>query len=323
MAGDAYQQVLVGVWAAIRSRLDGTMLIIADDAEIGTVAIDAFLGELAVQDLPDARELSRFASGAAIVTFDATKKAAQRWPDVVLLVGDGAPSRTMTARIHAVAAHPALKGAALIGLGATSSSAVGLAAQSFRTAADWIARTDSNTGSLGRRLLRTLQARPRVAAAALLVAAGIGAVALVSTPESRVGASVEHAGLRFAISDTRTDPLPTGASADREDPDPGVDHHEILVRITNPGVETTGLDFATQTASDVFDLELADGTVITSEGARATEDRYGTTYLPLYDVEDDEFWVSFPIAVWGHNDRFQTADSPRTSGRLGSTNGCR
>ncbi len=114
-ASKDYQSVLVGVWEALRQRTPRGVLIIGDGE--AQASLDAVVEEMKDGGLIDARKLSRFASGAYIVSTRRLRRRARKWPDAIILVNDGTPSATLQARIKAINEHPSIRNVSLVGAG--------------------------------------------------------------------------------------------------------------------------------------------------------------------------------------------------------------
>lgn len=113
-----YQSVLVGVWQSLRQRVPRGVLIVGD--RIAMVSLDALVHELKNGNHIDARDLSRFASGAYVVSARRSRQGAKKWPDVIVLIGDDEPSDDLRGRLAAIAAHPGIQAVTLVGVGAVA-----------------------------------------------------------------------------------------------------------------------------------------------------------------------------------------------------------
>ncbi len=125
--GPDYQTVLVGVWNALRQQVPGGKLIIGDRGAMAS--LDALVAALEEAGSVEARHLSRFASGAYITSIRGTKKLKKRWPevfqnDVIVVIDDDEPSDELRARLAAIAAHPGIRAATLLSVGAATGAAI-------------------------------------------------------------------------------------------------------------------------------------------------------------------------------------------------------
>ena len=121
-AGSAdYQRLLVGIWETLRQQVTNGVLLLSDRNSMA--ALDELVDELRHGDHINAQELSRFASGAYVLSARRLRRGVKRWPDVVI-VADGEPSSVLRARIDAVNEHPIIRNVSFVAVGAAGALAV-------------------------------------------------------------------------------------------------------------------------------------------------------------------------------------------------------
>ena len=98
-----YQALLVGVWETLRQRVPNGILVVGDQGAMAS--LDRLVDELRAGDQMSIRDLSRFASGAYVLSARHARRGARRWPDVIV-IADSEPSPTLRARLQALDEHP-------------------------------------------------------------------------------------------------------------------------------------------------------------------------------------------------------------------------
>jgi hypothetical protein len=116
-----YQRLLVGIWETLRQQVENGVLLLSDQNSMA--ALDELVDELRHGDHINARDLSRFASGAYVLSARRLRRGVRRWPDVII-VADDEPSSVLRARIDAVNAHPTIRNVSLVAMGAAGALAV-------------------------------------------------------------------------------------------------------------------------------------------------------------------------------------------------------
>jgi hypothetical protein len=120
-----YQRILVGIWNALRRRVPGGVLIVGERDAMAS--LDALVSKLRESGQIEARELSRFASGAYVVSVRKARKLTKRWPDVIVNIEQEEPTEEMHSRLAAIVALPGVKTVTLVGTGAAAGLALGQA----------------------------------------------------------------------------------------------------------------------------------------------------------------------------------------------------
>jgi hypothetical protein len=209
-----YQEVLVSVWEAFRARVERGVLLVG--ATHAGAHVEALVAQLKGEGAIAARELSRFASGAVIVSARRASRGHRRWPQVIVVVERGDENdETFAALLAALYRHPAITSVALVGVGA----AAGMAATI----------TGLASGATGSGTTVTTHTVPELAAS--LPHAGSGATGALSTSWANSATGTKFAvaagslaaaaaggfGLKALIDDGNTQPIAfaatTGVSA--------------------------------------------------------------------------------------------------------------
>ena len=304
-SGEGYQRLLVGVWSGLRARTGSSVLVLADRTPVAQARLDEMLARMTEGDLGEVVEISRFVSGAALVTVRSARQAARRWPDVVVLAEGTEESATLRGRLAAALDHPGLGTVAVVGAtGALAGAAAATAGvQVVGSIGELVGGAAANAGvgaggatsSMTQRALEAYQARPRLwwaAGGGTVVAAGAAAVVLAGSAE--IGMSVEHAGFAHTVASATLRANPPGEADVEVDPDPGIDHYLLDYRVRNLGVETNALRFVNIPAAETWSLLLDDGTEIPSEGMEEVDTGW---FQPNWDPMDGEkrFLLSFPL----------------------------
>ena len=302
----AYQQVLVGIWSGLRARVAESVLVLADDTPLAQARLDELLARMAGSDVGEVVEISRFVSGAALVTVRSARRAARRWPDVVVLAEGVDRSATLRARLDAAVRHPNLAAVAIVGGVGAALGAVGATAgaHAFAGIGDFLVSgtvsTSTSTATSGaaapwtHRVVDAYQARPRAwwAVAAGAGAAGVSVAVLAGGAE--IGASVEHAGFVHSVSAATLRANPPGEADSDVDPDPDLDHYVLDYEVRNLGVDTEAARFLGIKVAETWTLLLEDGREVPAEGLEESD--YGwleTTWSP--GSGDERFGLSFPV----------------------------
>lgn len=177
--GPDYQGVLVGIWNALRRRVPRGVLILGERTAMAS--LDVFVDKLKDSGEIEARHLSRFASGAYIVSVRESRKLADQWSDVFVLADEGEPSDELKGRVAAILAIPGVK-VTLVGAGA---GALGLV--------------------MGQAIAASPNSSPAILSSGDQVVAGVGQQAGVSA------GSIQHAWLGASIT-TKVVTLATAAA---------------------------------------------------------------------------------------------------------------
>ena len=296
-----YQSVLVGVWASLKNQHQDSILVMGDQSPLAQARIDELIEQIRTGSPDEVHEISRFASGAAIITLRQARRAARRWPEVIVLADGLDRSPLLAARLAAVREHPELAGLVLVGAAAGSAATVGVTsfdtiAELVSTSGDAAAAAAAESASWAERALDFYHARPRVtwlAAAGTATAAGAAAIALAASPEVEV--SVEHAGFEYTVTSAELRDNPPGEADAEQDPDPDTDHYLLHTELTNLGVDTEAVRFSQVPVSDVWTLRLRDGTTIPAEAIETFDTGWDQLTYTFLGAEEDEFLMSFPI----------------------------
>ena len=300
----AYQQVLVGIWSGLRARVAESVLVLADDTPLAQARLDELLARMAGSDVGEVVEISRFVSGAALVTVRSARRAARRWPDVVVLAEGVDRSATLRARLDAAVRHPNLAAVAIVGGMGAAVGAVGATAgaHAFAGIGDFLVSgtVSTSTATSGaaapwtHRVVEAYQARPRAwwAVAAGAGAAGVSVAVLAGGAE--IGVSVEHAGFVHSVSAATLRANPPGEADSDVDPDPDLDHYVLDYGVRNLGVDTEAARYRGIEVAETWSLLLEDGREVSAEGLEEVDDgRLRTTWSP--GSGDERFGLSFPV----------------------------
>ncbi len=96
-----YQAILTACWIAFQDDQADTLLVVADDTDVGQAALDRLVDELREADLLSTRTLTQTVTNPGGLRAIPVADAARRWPGIILLATE--PSPTMAARFRAVA----------------------------------------------------------------------------------------------------------------------------------------------------------------------------------------------------------------------------
>ena len=259
-ASKAYQAILVSIWDALRRKLPGGVLVLTDVDH--NVDVSALVDQLHETKAVDARKLSRVAAGVYLARSRRFRRWARRVPDVIV-VADGPPSETLSARLAAVAKHPRLRDVALVGTGVAASLAAlastggeaGALSLTAHTQAGGLADLGATTtrkivehGTAGWRAagIGTKVAAFVVGAAAVGTGVAVSWPSAVTLPTAVTFADIEWNVLDASLTETM-DP-----SSTEPDTDETTDYVHVDIELTNP---TTDLDWQFPIA-DWVKLEL-------------------------------------------------------------------
>ena len=286
-----YQSVLVGVWESIRQRTPRGVLVIGDHTAMAS--LDAVIADMKDARLIDARRLSRFASGAYVVSARRWRKGARKWPDAIVVVGEGEPSETLRSRIQAINDNPSIRSASIVGAGVVAGFALsqvlgvsaGNAATAF-TASSQVAPVipQIGTGPFGAISTAWVNA---TRAARVGLAAGTIAVAGVSTVavtqfNSAAAVAATYGYLNVEITSARSSTeAPEGIAVD----DPAV-YMVVDITLENPlrdvSFSLPAAMFSLGTGGEVAQAETLDGEDIQLEPQREI---------------DAQLWFAFPAGT--------------------------
>ena len=290
-----YQSVLVGVWESIRQRTPRGVLVIGDQAAMAS--LDAVVADMKDARLIDARKLSRFASGAYVVSARRWRKGARKWPDAIVVVGEGEPSETLRSRIQAINDNPSIRSASIVGAGVIAGFALsqvlgvsaGNAATAF-TASSQVAPAipQIGTGPFGAISTAWVNATRAVRvglAAGTIAVAGVSAVA-VTQFNSAAAVAATYGYLNVEIASTRSSTeAPEGIATDV----PAV-YMVLDVTLENPL-----RDVPLSLPAEAFSLEVG-GEVAQAE----TSNGVGIQLEPQRE-NDAELWFAFPAGTSDDN----------------------
>ena len=286
-----YQSVLVGVWESIRQRTPRGVLVLGDNAAMAS--LDALIDEMKDGRLIDARKLSRFASGAYVVSARRWRKGVRTWPDVIIVVGDGDPSETLRSRIQAVNDNPSIRSASLVGAGVVAgfalSQVLGVAAANSATvftASTQVAPAipQISTGPVGAISTAWVNATRGVKIA---LAAGTVAVAGVSTIaatqfDSDVAVSATYGYLGVEVKATHsTSEAPDGSEIEED-----AEYFVVDMALENPL-----RDVSLPVPLDIFVLQTG------GESAQAFTVDGEDISVKFLDETEAELWFSFPAGT--------------------------
>ena len=285
----AYQGVLVGVWESIRRRTPRGVLVLGDHAAMAS--LDAVIAEMKDAKLIDARRLSRFVSGAYVVSARRWRKGARRWPDAIIVVGDGEPSDTLRSRIQAVNENPTIRSASIVGAGVVAGFAlsqvlgVGAANTAF-TASTQVAPVIPQIGTGPAGALSTAWVNAgravRVAFAAGTVAvAGVSAVA-VTQFDSGVAVSATYGYLGVEVDSAHS----TSEAPDWLEAEEPAEYFVVDVMFENPL-----RDVSFSVPLDMLVLQTG------GESARPFTVDGDDIAVKFLDETEAELWFSFPAGT--------------------------
>lgn len=112
-----YQGVLVGVWNALRARVPRGVIILGEPSAMAS--LDELVKKLKESGQAEARHLSRFASGAYVVSVREGRRLTREWSDVFVIADAEEPSEELKSRVAALFAIPGVK-VSLVGAGAAA-----------------------------------------------------------------------------------------------------------------------------------------------------------------------------------------------------------
>jgi hypothetical protein len=212
-----YQQLLVGAWVAKKRAVPNGVLVFGGDSPMATARLDKLVDEMIANKSLDVRVVSRFASGARVLTVRKAKGLAKKLPDVIVLLDqDPSDSEVLAARIQALGAHRFTKIAVLSAGAGVSFAAGSIAAQGVPGTAS--VELSKALAGIGKMRLATEPARlaywpvataAKVGVTSAVALIGVGLVALQHGPVSLTTS--------WAIEDWRiTDGsvVPNGSTAD-------------------------------------------------------------------------------------------------------------
>ena len=286
-----YQSVLVGVWESIRQRTPRGVLVIGDHTAMAS--LDAVIADMKDARLIDARKLSRFASGAYVVSARRWRKGARKWPDAIVVVGEGEPSETLRSRIQDINDNPSIQSASIVGAGVIAgfvlSQVLGVSAGNAATAftassqvAPAIPQIGTGPfGAISTAWVNATRTRRIGLAAGTIAVAGVSTVA-VTQFNSAAAVSATDGYLNVDVASARSSTeAPEGIGVD----DPAI---YMVVDVT---LENPLRDVPLLLDPDVFSLEMG-GEVAHAE----TVDSEDLQLKPQRET-DAQLWFTFPAGT--------------------------